>query len=77
MTLADQKFPLFFAADKPRGQHSRRHQTRDAQDAAREAYRHNRGRAARIRRAEERAAIAAVETPARHSRRRRRKGKNR
>lgn len=78
MTLHDQKFPLFFRGDLPQGRHSRRHQTRDAQDAARELYQHNRGRQARVRRAEERALLASVETESRTSRRRRRrKGKNR
>lgn len=71
MTLDNQRFPRFFAADKLPGWHSRRHRTRDAQDAARERYRLNRGRVARVRRATERALLATVETVPRNARSRR------
>lgn len=43
------------AEAKEAGWHSRRHETREAQDAARENYQRARGRKARQRRAQERA----------------------
>lgn len=61
VSLNDQKFPLFFKADCPPGQHSRRHWSRDAQDAARAAYLYLRGPDARRRRVAERAEAAELQ----------------
>lgn len=77
MSLDDQKFPLFFKADCPPGQHSRRHRSRDAQDAARAAYQYTRGSDARRRRVAERAEAAELQALAqpRHQDRDRRRGR--
>ena len=51
--MTDARWPTSKAA-KQAGWFSRRHETREAMDAAREKYQWNRGRAARQRRAQER-----------------------
>ena len=53
----DISLPRFFSEDaKKAGRHSRRNQTRAAQDLARETYQSQRGKKARQRRAQERLA---------------------
>lgn len=56
MTHPNDPLPRWFTAEKPKGWHSRRHRTREAQDDARERYHAERGPVARRRKAQERLA---------------------